>query len=120
MNKFAPQGIVAQSFSHTSLNTAQQGDLVQLAGDLEVATATAGRPIGRIITVDKHAQLCVVELFKAMIFEVTVGATAVVAGNQVKISAANTVIPVAAGDPLAFAVALDGGATGATITVLPL
>lgn len=119
-NKFAPQGIVAQSFSHTSLQTAVQGDLVQMAGDFEVATATNARPIGRIITIDYHTQLCVVELFSAQIFELTIGATAVVAGNWVKPSAANTVIPGTGFDGLSFAIALNGGAPGAITSVVAL
>lgn len=119
-NKFAPQGIVAQSFSHASLETAVQDDLVQLVGDFEVNTATNARPIGRIITIDYHTLLVVVELFSAQIFELTVGATAVVAGNQVKVSAANTVIPGANGDGLSFGQALNGGATGSIITVVAL
>lgn len=125
-NKFAPQGIVAQSFSHTSISTAAQGDLVQIAGDFEVATATTGRAIGRIATIDHHTQIVVVELFSAQLFDTSVGATAVVAGNRVKTSAANTIIPGVAGDGLSFGIALNGGpaTTGqnlpATVTVVAM
>jgi len=124
MNKFQRQGIVAQSFTHASISTAAVNDLVQISGDLTVTTATTGRAIGRVITIDKYKGTVVVELFAAQIFEVTVGATAVVAGNNVKMSAANTVIPaapatVATDIPLAFGIALNGGATGATISVVP-
>lgn len=125
MKKRMPNGIVAQSFTHASISTAAFGDLVQISGDLTVATATTGRAIGTIISIDLHTNLVTVELFAAKILEALVGATAVVAGNFVKMSAANTVIPAATGTtatdvPLAFGIALNGGATGATISIVPI
>jgi len=118
-NKFMPHGIVGQAFTHDTIDNAAQGDLVEITGTMTVDTAATGRAIGRIVTIDKHTGLVVVELFAAQIFEVKVGATAVVAGDFVKTSAANTVIPGDDGDGLTFAIALEGGATGASITVVP-
>lgn len=131
--KKAPQGMVGQSFNHTAINNATVGDLVYMtAVDMTVDTATTQRPIGEIVAIDKLANnglgKVTVELFGNKILDLIVGASAVTAGNFVKLSAKNTVIPAtltatpaAIGDLAdvneAFGIALNGGATGVTIHV---
>lgn len=125
MIKIMQAGVVAQQFTHANLSTAMQGDIVGLVGSMQVDKITTGRPIGTISTVQPLDGYVVVELFSAQIREAIAGTGGVVAGNLLKLSAANTVVPAVPGttetdEPLAFAQALNTVAAGGTVFWVPL
>lgn len=116
MQKRAPQSMVAQSFTvlAASVATLVPGDLVKLSASMEVdfADAAGDIPIGEVVTIDKPAGKCVVELFGNKIIEKLSGA-AITAGKIVKIGASRD--HVVASDPagtaadngLGFGIALN-------------
>lgn len=125
MIKIMQSGVVAQQFSHANLSTAAQGDLVVLTGSMQVDSAGAGRPIGVITTVAPLDGHVVVELFTAQIREALAGTGGVTAGNRLKLSAKNTVVPAVPGttetdEPLAFGIALNTVAAGGTVFFIPV
>lgn len=88
MQKYAPQGIVAQQFSHREIQNAKPGDIVGLVGSMEVDSVNfLGAPIGQIATISQDRKsFVVVELFASMIVEQVAGTGGVAAGDSVKTS----------------------------------
>jgi hypothetical protein len=124
MIKIMQGGVVAQQFSHANLSTAAQGDLVGLVGSMQVDSIATGRPIGVITTISPLDGFVVVELFSAQIREAIAGTGGITAGNQLKLSAKNTVVPATPGTvetdaPLAFGIALNTVTAGGTVFYIP-
>jgi len=89
---------------------------------MTVDSTVNGRAIGQIVTINKAAGTCVVELFGNRIVELATTA-ALAAGSQVKLSAKNTVViatpvTVAADIPLAFGTILNNLAAAGTAFIL--
>lgn len=90
MQKRAPQGMVAQTFTHATPANMAVGDVVGLTGDMTVDSTVNGKGIGEIVTIDKPNSKCVVELFGNKIKELA-SAGAIPFGSLVKLGAKNTV-----------------------------
>lgn len=126
MVKNAPHGYVAQQFTIHSGYVPAQGDVVGLTASMEVAASGfIGKPIGRVTTIaDDKISWVVVDMFAPMILEQTAGTGGVTAGDQLKTSAANTVVTAAPGTtltdvPLAWGRALNTATATNKVFVLP-
>lgn len=119
MRKYAPQGIVAQSYTHANFANATLDDLVCITGDMTV-DSVAGKCIGKIAAIDVYRTKVTVEHPTNMILDGVAATGGLVGGNPVKMTAKNTfgLATLPADAAVVCGIAINTAVAGATVSVV--